>query len=158
MICWPWLVGLVADTGRKRLISRMLGTDQERALRPAVEAAVAATAAQLAAPGEQAGQLAMAIGEVFRDAPKVALAGQATLLEALQAGIAARSYDAGCWIRTRGFDWRPRANVAARTKDSGYSRNRAGDTTGPRMAIVSLPRRGRRQGGAATGGGMAGQQ
>src|SRR5690348_11599258 len=68
----------------------MLGTDQERALRPAVEAAVAATAVQLAPSKEQADQLATAIGEVFHGTPKVALAGQGTLLEALQAGIAAR--------------------------------------------------------------------
>ena len=83
-----WLVGLVADAGRKKLITRMLGTDQQRALRPAIEAAVVATAAQLAPSEEQ--QLAMTIGEMFRDAPKVALAGQETLLEAMQAGIAAR--------------------------------------------------------------------
>ena len=53
-----------------------------------VEAAVEASAAQLTTLGEQAEQLAMAVGEVFRDPPKVALAGRATLLEALQAGIA----------------------------------------------------------------------
>jgi hypothetical protein len=85
-----WLVGLVADAGRKKLITRVLGTDQERALRPAVEAAVAATAAQLDPSDGQGDQLAIAVGEVFRDAPKVGLAGQATLLEALQAGIADR--------------------------------------------------------------------
>jgi hypothetical protein len=85
-----WLVGLVADAGRKKLVTLVLGSDQERALRSAVEAAVAATAAQLAPSGEQADQLAVAVGEVFRGAPKVALAGQRTLLEALQAGIAAR--------------------------------------------------------------------
>ena len=85
-----WLVGLVADAGRKKLVTRVLGSDQERALRPAVEAAVAATAAQLAPSDGQGDQLAIAVGEVFRDAPRVALAGQATLLEALQEGIAAR--------------------------------------------------------------------
>jgi len=85
-----WLIGLVADAGRKKLVTLMLGTDQERALRPAVEAAVAATAVQLAPSKEQADQLATAIGEVFHGTPKVALAGQGTLLEALQAGIAAR--------------------------------------------------------------------
>ena len=85
-----WLVGLVADAGRKKLVTLVLGSDHERALRSAVEAAVAATAAQLAPPGEQADQLAVTVGEVFRGAPKVALAGQRTLLEALQAGIAAR--------------------------------------------------------------------
>ena len=85
-----WLVGLVADAGRKKLVTLVLGSDQERALRSAVEAAVAATAVQLAPSGEQADQLAVAVGEVFRGAPKVALAGQRTLLEALQAGIAAQ--------------------------------------------------------------------
>ena len=85
-----WLVGLVADAGRKKLITRVLGTDQARALRPAVEAAVEAAAAQLAPSGEQFEQLVMVIGEVFRGPPRVALAGQATLLETLQAGIAAR--------------------------------------------------------------------
>jgi hypothetical protein len=85
-----WLVGLAADAGRKKLVTLVLGTDQERALRPAVEAAVAATAAQLAPSKGQADQLATAIGEVFHGAPKVALAGQGTLLEALQAGITAQ--------------------------------------------------------------------
>jgi hypothetical protein len=43
------------------------------------------------ASGERAEQLAMEVGEVFCDpAPEVALAGRATLLEALQAGIAAK--------------------------------------------------------------------
>jgi hypothetical protein len=85
-----WLVGLLADAGRKKLVTLVLGTDQERALRPAVKAAVEATAAQLAPSDEQAERLAMTVGEVLRDAPKVTLAGQKTLLEALQAGIAAR--------------------------------------------------------------------
>jgi hypothetical protein len=85
-----WLVGLLADAGRKKLVTLVLGTDQERALRPAVKAAVEATAAQLAPPDEQAERLAMTVGNVFRDAPKVTLAGQETLLEALQAGIAAQ--------------------------------------------------------------------
>jgi Tetratricopeptide repeat len=85
-----WLVGLVADTGRKKLVTLVLGSDQERALRQATVAAVEATAAQLAPSGEQADQLAIAVGKVFRGAPKVALAGQGTLLEALQAGIAGR--------------------------------------------------------------------
>ena len=83
-----WLVGLLADAGRKKLTTLVLGSEQERALRPAAVAAVEATAAQLVPAGEQAEQLVMAVGEVFRDPPKVALAGQVTLLEALQAGIA----------------------------------------------------------------------
>ena len=85
-----WLVGLLADVGRRKLITLVLGSDQERALRQAAEAAVGLTAAKLApVGGEQAGQLAMVVGEVFRGpAPEVALAGQGTLLEALEAGIA----------------------------------------------------------------------
>ena len=85
-----WLVGLVADAGRKKLVTLVLGSDEERALRQAAAAAVEATAAQLGPSAEQAERLAMAVGEVFRGAPKVALTGEATLLEALQAGIAAR--------------------------------------------------------------------
>jgi len=86
-----WLVGLVAEAGRKKLVTLLRGSDQERALRPAVEAAVEATASQLAPEGgERAPQLARVVGEMFRGSPGVALAGQATLLEALQAEIAAR--------------------------------------------------------------------
>jgi len=87
-----WLVGLLADAGRKKLTALVLGSDQERALRQAATAAIEATAAQLApAGGERAGQLAMVVGEVFRNpAPDAALARRATVLEALQAGIAER--------------------------------------------------------------------
>ena len=35
-----WLVGLVADAGRKKLTALVLGSDQERALRKAATAAV----------------------------------------------------------------------------------------------------------------------
>jgi Tetratricopeptide repeat len=85
-----WLVGLLADAGRKKLTSLVLGTDQQRALRQAAVVAVERTADQLApSGGEQAEQLAMVVSEVFRDpAPDAAVARQATLLEALQAGIA----------------------------------------------------------------------
>ena len=85
-----WLVGLLADAGRKKLTSLVLGTDQQRALRQAAVAAVERTAEQLApSGGEQAEQLAMVVGEVFREpTPDAAVARQATLLEALQAGIA----------------------------------------------------------------------
>ena len=85
-----WLVGLLADAGRKKLTSLVLGTDQQRALRQAAVAAVERTAEQLApSGGEQAEQLAMVVSEVFREpTPDVAVAQQATLLEALQAGIA----------------------------------------------------------------------
>jgi Tetratricopeptide repeat len=85
-----WLVGLLADAGRKKLTSWVLGTEQERALRQAAAAAVERTAGQLApAGGGQAEQMAMVVGEVFREtAPDAAVARPATLLEALQEGIA----------------------------------------------------------------------
>jgi hypothetical protein len=60
-----WMIGLVADAGRRKLVTLVLGTDQERALRKAVEAAAGATAPQLTPSGEQADQLAMAaVGKV----------------------------------------------------------------------------------------------
>jgi hypothetical protein len=86
-----WLVGLVADAGRKKLTTWVLGTDQERALSRAATAAIQATVVQLApSGGQQAEQLAIVISEVFREPkPDAALAGQATLLQALQAGVTA---------------------------------------------------------------------
>ncbi len=87
-----WLVALLADAGRKRLTSWVLGTDQQRALRQAAEAAVERTAEQLApAGGQQPEQLAMVVSEVFHEpTPDAAVAQQATLLEALQTGIVAK--------------------------------------------------------------------
>ena len=85
-----WLVGLLADAGRRKLTALVLGSDQERALRLAATAAVEATAVELdPARGGQSGQLAMVISEVFGEpVPGAALAGQQTLLEGLQAGVA----------------------------------------------------------------------
>ena len=87
-----WLVGLLADAGRKKLTTLVLGSDQERALRQAATAAIESTSTELdPSGGGQAGQLAMVVSEVFREpSAGTALAGQATLLEALQAGIAQR--------------------------------------------------------------------
>jgi len=87
-----WLVGLLADASLKKLITLVLGSDQERALRQAAKAAVERTAEQLApSDDEQAQQLATAVGKVFRDpALDAAVARQTTLLEALQAGIAGK--------------------------------------------------------------------
>lgn len=87
-----WLVGLLADAGRKKLTTLVLGSDQERALRQAATAAIESTATGLdPSGGGQTGQLAMVVSEVFREpSAGAALAGQATLLEALQAGIAQR--------------------------------------------------------------------
>jgi hypothetical protein len=84
-----WLVALLADAGRKKLTALVLGSEQQRALRRAADAAVWATAAEKSPSVEQAGQLAMVISQVFRDpVPAAGLAGSATMLEGLQAGIA----------------------------------------------------------------------
>ena len=85
-----WLIGLLADAGRKKLTTLVLGDEQERALRSAATAAVRRTAEELR-PGddEQAAQLAMVVSQVFGEpVPGAPLRGQATVLEGLQAGIA----------------------------------------------------------------------
>jgi len=82
----------MADAGRRRVTTWALGTEQQRALRQAATAAVALTAADLApGGGEQAEHAAMVISQVF-GAPAVEgqAAGQATLLEELQAGAAGK--------------------------------------------------------------------
>ena len=85
-----WLVGLLADAGRKKLTTLVLGDAQERALQQAAIAAVQDTAGELSpSDGQRAGQIAMVISEVFRaPVPDAPLAGVATLVEGLQAGIA----------------------------------------------------------------------
>ncbi len=85
-----WLVEQLADASLKKLTELILGSEQERALRRAADAAVWATAEEMSpAGGEQAGQVAMVISEVFRDpAPDAPLGGPVMLLESLQAGIA----------------------------------------------------------------------
>ncbi len=86
-----WLVEQLADAGRKKLTRKlMLGSEQERALRRAAEAAVWATAEEMSpSGGEQAGQVAMVISAVFRDPmPDTPLGKPEMLLEGLQAGIA----------------------------------------------------------------------
>jgi hypothetical protein len=84
-----WLVGLVADAGRRKLTALVVGSDQERALRKAAAAAVRDTAAEMSASADQAGQVAMVISEVFREpVPDGPAGGSMTILEGLQAGIA----------------------------------------------------------------------
>ena len=87
-----WLVGLLADAGRKKLTALVLGDAQERALQQAAVAAVQDTAGELSpSDSQRAGQIAMVINEVFRaPVPHAPLAGVATLVEGLQAGIAGR--------------------------------------------------------------------
>jgi len=83
-----WLVGLLADAGRKKLTVLVLGSDQQRALRKAAADAVKVTAAGMNLSAEQAGRLAVVIREAFcKPVQDVPLAGSVTMLEALQAGV-----------------------------------------------------------------------
>ena len=84
-----WLIGLLAEAGRRRLASFVLGSDQERALRAAAAVAVQLTAADLCPQDdERSAQLAMVVNEVFAGRlPQLSNAGPLTLLQALQAGI-----------------------------------------------------------------------
>lgn len=72
-----WLIGLIADAGRKRLTTALLGTDQERALRSAATAAVQLTASELRPDDdEQAEQVALETSQVFGNpVPDAPLAG-----------------------------------------------------------------------------------
>ena len=85
-----WLVGLLADSGRKRLTAWLVGDEQQRALRQAATAAVQSTAGDLCAGNEErAEEQAMVISQVFGAVmPPAPLRDHRTLLEALQAGVA----------------------------------------------------------------------
>jgi hypothetical protein len=87
-----WLVALLAESGRKRLTTFVLGDDQERALRRAATAAVQRTAEQLCPVDDaQAEQLELVISRVFSEQVSTRrLAIHATVLEELQAGVAER--------------------------------------------------------------------
>ena len=64
-----WLTGLVADAGRKKLTTLALGTDQERARWAGRTAVVQLTAQELRPDDDEpAGQIALVISQVFREA------------------------------------------------------------------------------------------
>ena len=86
-----WLVSLLADAGRKKLATFVLGDEQVRALRGACRAALTATAAELR-PGDAAAaeEVAMVVGEVFKTPVPQSAGEHGTLLEDLRAGIAAQ--------------------------------------------------------------------
>ena len=93
-----WLGGQVASAGRKRLGDWLLGSEQARALQQAATAAIQATGEQfrpesaVADDAQSADHLARVIDHVFEKPPTPAesLTGHPTLLEGLQAGVAAR--------------------------------------------------------------------
>lgn len=84
-----WLVGLLADAGRKRLAAWVLGDEQERALRMAAAAAIRDTAGDLYPDsGERAEHLEAVINQVFGTAvPEAPLRNHQTLVEAVHAGV-----------------------------------------------------------------------
>src|SRR6266536_958193 len=85
-----WLVGLLADAGRKKLTALVLGTEQQRALRSAATAAVQRTAEELCqGDDEQAQRMALVISQVFGEhLPAGSLVTHNSVLEALQTGVA----------------------------------------------------------------------
>ena len=86
-----WLVGLLADAGRRKLVALVLGDEQVRALHQACRAALAATAAELR-PGDAAAadEVAMVVGEVFKTPAPQPTGEHGTVLGDLRAGIAAQ--------------------------------------------------------------------
>jgi hypothetical protein len=93
-----WLVGQLADAGRRRLDTWLGSSDQERALQQAATAAIQSTARQLRPEPattddpQGADHLARVIDQAFQHAPTPAesMADCATLLQGLQAGVAVR--------------------------------------------------------------------
>jgi tetratricopeptide (TPR) repeat protein len=87
-----WLLDLLAEAGREKITSLALGSEQERALRSAATAAVQRTAEELRSDDEErAAQLGLVVSQVFGEpVPGRLSKGQATVLEALQAGITAQ--------------------------------------------------------------------
>jgi hypothetical protein len=84
-----WLVGALADAGRRKLTTLILGSEQDRALRRAATAAVGEVAADVR-PYDAAGadDLARIISQVFNELLPTSAGSRATLLEDLRAGIA----------------------------------------------------------------------
>jgi tetratricopeptide (TPR) repeat protein len=84
-----WLIDVLADAGRKKLTTLILGDEQQRALQPAATEAVRLTAAELCPDdAKRAEELAVMIGPLFKTpVPGASLGEQATVLEALQAAI-----------------------------------------------------------------------
>jgi hypothetical protein len=87
-----WLLEQLADAGRKRLVTFLLGDEQERAVRVAASRAIELTAEAFYTGGDpRAEHLAMVIDQVFGDPlPVDSTAGQATLLQTLDAGMTAQ--------------------------------------------------------------------
>jgi hypothetical protein len=88
-----WLLGQFFGAVRKRLGKGLLGSEQEQALPPVGQAAILRTAREFRPGGseEDVQHLAAVLDQVFRPPMQTApLEGQPTILQALEAGIAAR--------------------------------------------------------------------
>ena len=125
-----WLVERLADAGYQKLKTLVGGSDQARALKKAVRAAVQATVGEIGPiGGAEADRAADQINRAFRRRDPVPLPpGQPTLLEALQAGIARQLSildDTGqpvvAFRRCRSARWRPTCPVTwyARSSSRG---------------------------------------
>jgi hypothetical protein len=88
-----WLLGQSFDAARKRLGSQLLGSEQERALLAAGDAAIERTARELRpdASDKDVEHLAAVLDQVFRvRLPAAPLEEHSTILQALEAGITAQ--------------------------------------------------------------------
>src|SRR5712691_10342627 len=87
-----WLLKQLADAGRSRLTRLLLGDERVRALRTAANTAIRLTIEDFCpGGGPRAEQMAMVINQVLGDSVQVVpTTTHATLLQALQDGIAAR--------------------------------------------------------------------
>jgi hypothetical protein len=86
-----WLLGVLADSGRKGLTTLVFGSPLEIALRSAAEEALRLAAIEVNGGEADAAQMAMVLGQVFRSpSTSTALAGHGTLLEGLQSAISAQ--------------------------------------------------------------------
>ena len=83
-----WLLGQVANAGRKRLVESMRGTEHDRALEQAAHAAIQSTAKQWY-PGKS-DELASVIDQVFRSDSLTPQMDHATVLQGLYVGITAQ--------------------------------------------------------------------
>ena len=85
-----WLIGRLADAGYRKLITRLHGSDLERALKTAVRVAVGSTVDEISpASQKQADRVADQLNKAFGKRDPVALPpGAPTLLEGLQSAIA----------------------------------------------------------------------
>ena len=87
-----WVIGRLLNAGYKKLSTRLLGTDQNRALKEALTAAVETTVRGIGPSNEEeVERVARRIDKAFhRREPVPQLPGEPSQLEALQAGIAAQ--------------------------------------------------------------------